>query len=468
MGRPIQERVSIGLLILIGAGLLLRFLLYYVSLHWVGSSGDLYAYAGWVLTLVDVGPHDFYQSIKSDYPPGYLYILWMLGKIDQVVASLTHADPLVVVINSIKIPPILLDAGVGLMIYRIVRRWSADSIDSEKTALLATAIYTFNPVICYSSAIWGQTDSVGIFAMLVTLLSLMRGPPEIAAAVAVLAGLLKPQFGFVAIPLVGIVLSKRYLSAAARAQWRTENGPIRLLSSAAVGIVVLYAAVAPFNLTARSFIARMAETAGQYPFLSVNAFNPWALTSSNETPALIVGSLGGWSRDDIPLLGPISGLSIGTTLLAIGFLIGALRLLWRSDTRSIVLVGAYLCICFFILPTRVHERYGIAAFAFLSLLTAIDRRWLWATLAWAIGSLINLHAVLSDNRVLAVPAPEYSKRTGAPLPLGDFCESPIGIAISIALQTAVFAFTLWSLRPASAESRTRLFTGGTSSASLRC
>ena len=167
MGMTLKEqgRMSIALLALIGGGLLLRLFLVYVSSRWHGFSGDVYAYAGWTRGLIEVGPRDFYETFGSDYPPGYLYVLWILGKVDQAVAYLAHADLMRVIVGSIKIPPILLDAGVGLMIYSIVRRWFADGISSEKTALAAAAIYTFNPVVCYDSAIWGQTDSVGIFAV---------------------------------------------------------------------------------------------------------------------------------------------------------------------------------------------------------------------------------------------------------------------------------------------------------------
>jgi Gpi18-like mannosyltransferase len=266
---PFQGRVSAQLLVLIGAGVLLKFLLAYVLLYGAGSSADVYAYAGWTLRLTEVGPKGFYQSTGSDYPPGYLFVLWILGKVDLAVASLANADFRAVIITSIKIPPVLIDAVCGLMVFHIIRRWLVDEADSEKTALAAAGIYTFNPVLCYDSAIWGQTDSVGIFVMLATLLSLMRGPPEVAAAVAVLAGLLKPQFGFVAAPLVGIVLLKRYLSPTARSHWIRKDGSIRLVSSVVVAIVVLHVVIAPFGLTAKSFFARMAVTAGGYPFLAL-------------------------------------------------------------------------------------------------------------------------------------------------------------------------------------------------------
>jgi Gpi18-like mannosyltransferase len=431
-------RVSGALIALLGAGFLLRLLLAYVFLPQSGYFADFRFYSHWTGTLLDVGPGGFYENVGfSDYPPGYLYVLWLLGTIDQALAHLTGAYLPSVILESLKIPPMLIDACTAFAIYRLVHRWPGLTIHRERTALAAAAIYTFNPVVWYDSAIWGQTDSVGAFVLVLTVLSLMRGPPEVAAGIAVLAGLLKPQFGVIAVPLVAVVLLKRYLSREARSQWMSAAGPVRLVSSALAAVVVLYALIAPFHLTITSLFERMTSAAATYSYLTVNAYNPWALVGR---PPLFASGLGTFKHDDILLLGSIQAVTVGATLLALGFCLGAARLVWRSDVRSLVLVGAYLCLCFFILPTRVHERYLFPAFAFLSVLAAVDRKWFGLTVALTMGSLINLHAVLTQ---VTQGSPSV-----VALPLGDICRSPIGVTLSIALQTTVFGLALWRLRPA--------------------
>ena len=134
----------------------------------------------------------------------------------------------------------------------------------------------------------------------------------------------------------------------------------------------------------------------------------------------------------------LTGMSIGTFLLLCGFAFGVVQLARRTDLYSLVLVGAYLSLCFFVLPTRVHERYVFPTLAFICLLTAADRTWLWATLAVSVGSFINLHAVLS----------QIGTENVTRLPLGHAFRSPVAIVISITLQVGALLYCIWSLQSA--------------------
>lgn len=434
---------------LLSAGLLLRLLLAYVILPSSGLVGDLGAYTNWAITLVNVGPGEFYDSAGfADYPPGYLYVLWLIGTISKGIVSITGADIGTVVTHLLKIPPIFLDIFSGFMLYATARNWCTDKPRAERVALTAAAIYLFNPVTWYDSAIWGQTDAAGACVILMALVSLTRWPSEVTASVAALACLIKPQFGVILTPLVGIVLLKRHIlpqkqipatDLVEKALPDRSNGALRLLCSSIVGLLVFYALITPFNLSLHAFIERMTATAQLYHFLSVNAYNPWAFVGSGDTQALVFGSIGAWSRDDIPLIGSLKGVEIGSTLLLLGILAGIARLLWRADRWSIASVGVFLSMCFFILPTRVHERYIFSAFAFLPLLAAFDRKWLWATLALTFASFINLHGVLTVEF--------HGTPNVISLPLGEFCRSPTAIITSTVLHTAVFLFSIWKLWP---------------------
>jgi dolichyl-phosphate-mannose-protein mannosyltransferase len=429
---------------LLGAALVLRLALAYVILPGSGHAGDLDWYSMWALSVSTVGPGEFYAKTVVNYPPGYIYVLWIIGASSQALATLAHSDASSIALSLVKIPPILLDVGSGYLLYRICLQWCDRNAEATWTALTVAASYLFNPVSLYDSAIWGQTDAAGVFIMLLGVLALLRWPPEAAAAVAIIAALIKPQFGIVLVPLVGVVLLRRHVwplgNAGGRGMqmlWVSRDGPLRILTALAVAAMVFYVLLAPFNLDLQGFADLMTLNAGKYKYLTVNAFNPWALVSSGPNPPLVLAGVNNVSPDDTPIIGSLTSVAIGSALLALGFLLGMGRVLWRSDWRSIILVGAFLNLCFFILPTRVHERYLFPTFAFMALLIVFDRRWLWVNIILAIGSLINLHAVLSKVGT------ENVQR----LPLGEFVRSPAGIALGVALQTAVFIIVGWNLRP---------------------
>jgi dolichyl-phosphate-mannose-protein mannosyltransferase len=448
-----RSRTTSILLLLIGS-LALRLLLAYVIVPDSYISGDVDLYAYWAKLISDVGPGDFYAKASfADYPPGYLYVLWLIGEVGQSIAASAHTDAQSLILSLVRIPSMLLDVCAGLLLYLIARKWAVNGQDKERIGLIAAAIYLFNPVTWYDCAIWGQIDAVGACMMLLTVIAITQWSSEAAAVITVVAGLIKPQFGVVLVPIVGVVLWRRHLirpensppsALFTSAYWQSRNGPIRILSSTAMAVIVFYALITPFNLDARLFLLLLTKTAGYYNSLSVNAYNPWALVGSGGTSPIAFaspetfGSPQSWSLDDIPLLGPVTGANIGTFLLGLGFLLGMARLLWRADRWSIVLVGAFLSMCFFMLPTRVHERYIFATFAFVSLLAAFDRKWLWATIALATASFMNLHGVFMMTT---------SDTDALHLPLSEFFRTTTGVVLSVVLYTAVFIFVIWRLHP---------------------
>ncbi|HUR15986.1 MAG TPA: hypothetical protein VMZ33_01760, partial [Candidatus Limnocylindrales bacterium] len=424
-----------------------------------GFESDIGTFTAWALDLAERGSGSFYASAGfADYPPGYLYVLWLIGGVGHMLADLTGGDAVAITTTLIKLPPMLADIAVGIALYWIARRWRAPRLDAHRIGLTAAALYVFNPVTWYDSAIWGQTDAFGALVLVLTVAALVRGNSEGATVLSVLAAVIKPQFGVVLIPLVGIVLLRRHLlkpgtnprnrilAPPAAARWLAkEEGPLRLVSSAVLGLIVMLVVITPFSLSIPGFVEQMAKTAGGYQFLSVNGYNPWAMIGSDGNQGIAWGGAWSWNPDTVPLLGPVPGVMIGAVLLIVGFAIGLARVGWRDDRRSILLVGLFLALCFFILPTRVHERYMFPIFGLLPLLAAVDRRWLWATVAMSTGAFINLHGVLTTD-IYASPNLEH-------LPLGDFARSTPGVLLSIALNVGGFAYVAWMMRRSAADER---------------
>ena len=116
---------------ILASGLLLRVLLAFVLFPKQGFSTDMQLFAGWATTLVCVGPGAFYATASgADYPPGYMYVLWLLGN------APASALPLL-----LKVPAILADLGIAAVLYWAGRRWLG-----ERAGLASAALYFFIPV----------------------------------------------------------------------------------------------------------------------------------------------------------------------------------------------------------------------------------------------------------------------------------------------------------------------------------
>ena len=461
-GRPLRAlSVTPALLILLLGGLLLRLAIAYVLFPSSGFSSDIGTYVSWALTLADHGASGFYANVSFiDYPPGYLLILWPIGVLGQALAPMAGGDPSAAVQSLIKLPPIFLDLAVAFVLYRLVKGWAAPRgwRRAESMALAAAAIYLFNPVTWYDSALWGQTDAAGALVMLIGVAALIRGNAEGAAAMAVVAAMIKPQYGIVMIPMVLVVLLRRHLVNVGSAPshrpllrgrigtWLTDNqGPIRLVTSFVLAWATFFAIALPFAMGPIEYLKVVFGSVGGYSYLSVNAYNPWALLGAGGTQPL--AESGSWSSDIVAFLGPIPAVVIGAVLLTAGFALTLARVVVRP-TRSTILVGiVVLSAAFFVLPTRVHERYLFPVFAFLPILAVFSRRWRLATLAFAIGSFMNLHAILTYN----TPGLKYGTPNVQNLVLGDLFRTFPFVAASVLLQTAAFAFAVWQLRPSAVD-----------------
>jgi Gpi18-like mannosyltransferase len=145
-----------------------------------GFSSDIETFEAWAIALVAHGSTGFYASTSfHDYPPGYLYILGAVGKFWSLFFS-AHDARLEILAVLVKLPAILFDLGLGVLVYAVARR-----LGSEKLALGAAALYVLNPAVVFVSALWGQVDSVACFFALLGVYALLRSDdfelPQIAS-----------------------------------------------------------------------------------------------------------------------------------------------------------------------------------------------------------------------------------------------------------------------------------------------
>jgi Gpi18-like mannosyltransferase len=354
--------------------LVLRMIIAYVFLPAnAGFAADLEAFRFWAADLGANGPLGAYtRGYFLDYLPGYLWVLWPLGALSGALTGSFDPGAL------IKLPGILAD---GLLIVATVRL-ASELGASTRAQRVVVLLLAFTPLTWLNSAVWGQVDALGTSVLVFGVAELIKGRTVRAAALAALAAVIKPQFGIL-IPLVAVI-------ALVRARRSGDAWLIPLVGL--TGAAVVSVAALPFGLTLVDVIQRVGEAAATYPYLSVNAWNLWALADSDGTGIILNG---GWGSDTAPLFGfGPPALFIGTSMLLAAMVVAG----WaaRHDERMRTVAAlALIAIAFFVLPTRVHERYLFPAVPLTLALAAALPGWRLAAVLTGVVLIANSWGVLT-------------------------------------------------------------------------
>jgi hypothetical protein len=323
-----------------------------------GHLGDVLVVSRWAERMADVGPLGFYDGGGSIYP-ALLYLYWPLG-------VLFDGDALDLAIKALAVP---FDVAVGLLLF-----WMTASRAGRWAGVGAAGLYLLNPAVILAGPVWGQIDAAGTLPMLAAMLAAAHRRLGLAAGLAVVAGLVKPQFGLVLLPVL-------VLAGIAARRERSLWPPARALT----GIVIGYLVVAgPLLLSPIEHAGNIAGVTEIRQEASVHAPNMWAL-------------LFGYERMDTGFGG------IGLALLVVGLVAAQLPLRWGRDLRTLLVVGAFVCFAFYFLPTRVHERYLFPAMAVLAPLAAVSWSVLAGYLALTAAFALSLLYALADTTPFSLP-----------------------------------------------------------------
>ena len=535
----------LAIVALLTLGLILRFIIAYVLLPGSGFPNDLGAFQAWGNDIAQHGPIGFYDRAGFlDYPPVYLLLLGL-------VSFLTGGS----IGEGVKLIPMLADLGLAAVVWVMVREQGV----SGRRAFIAALIVVINPITWFNSAIWGQADAVGSILLLLGLRELQKDRREAASVLAVLAALTKLQLGILGFVVVFVVLRRSL------APKTGEPSPERLLTSLGAGLVTAALVCLPFTgldpagvvnrlgsvsgiltlgvglvagigavalgrrylpiansarravaslligaatvivfagMVFDAIVGHLLNTFGEYPYLTLNAYNPWSLvgdstgaamsrslswihdapwsdatsgaSSGASGPGFIVGpfpvgvyvvglvvaavlgaaaylawsrkstsavaetdgssglvpqvasgrggSVGRWAHAEfhslwgafavaaavigsavaLSLTGSLYAATLGSGLLLITLVGVSAWAAWRDDQQSLLVALAILTIAFFVLPTRVHERYLFPFFGLGAILLAASPRWRVVYGALAVVSTANLLAVLVQYK--GIPA----------------------------------------------------------------
>ena len=294
------------------------------------DTGD---FSYWFNAAASHGIRTFYSSgAFTDYPPFDVYIFWVFGSLSKALS--------INILTMIKLVPNLFDLATAVLIYFFIRKQS-----TFKLALVATALYTFNPAVIFNAAVWGQFDAIYTLFLVLSLVLALKFKPELSAVALAIALLTKPQ-GIALLPLIAFLIYKK-------------GGLKKLLYSVVAFAATVFLVILPFDWSNPvTFLTKIYFGAyGGYAFTSINAFNLWGL-------------YGLWLSDGIFNI-------VGWVLFGAftAFVLFFLHKRFKDSGDFLAVFSAFLLLfAFFMLPTRIHERYLFPAISMLALLFPFIKR----------------------------------------------------------------------------------------------
>jgi Gpi18-like mannosyltransferase len=307
-----------------------------------GYKNDTGTFEYWFNTAASIGPRSFYSFVYAtqgwvDYPPFNVYIFWAFGSLSSAL-SLSGTSFMAYV----KLPPNLFDMATAFLIFAFVRKRL-----TFRMAFLAASFYAFNPAVIFNAAVWGQFDAVYTFFLILSLFLISSSKPKLATVAFMLGVLTKPQSIALA-PLLVFLIYRKY-------NWRG------LFTSILTAIATVFAVILPFEWVGGnpvSFLSKIYFGAyGMYQATTINAFNLW-------------GFGGMWQPDTQGFLF-VNLYVVGWVMfaaMAVFTLYFVHKRFGVSDEMLVMFAAFVLFFSFFMLPTRMHERYLFPAMSVLALM----------------------------------------------------------------------------------------------------
>ncbi len=355
--------------------------------------GDLDQYARWAHHLATDLP--FGAAYRQDF--SYMPVLvGVFGALAGVVPAFgTSGDAADVWVRIVlKVPALLGELAIVAGLCKVLR-------DRPPLAAVAILAVLLVPATWYLGAWWGQLDAVYVALCLWAAILASRDRPWLFAVVLGLAMMTKPQALFLAAPFAGYAIGR----------WGVRRAA--LVGLVAVGVsLITWLPFVPYDGIADYLRNLDYYQNGEYPILSVRAWNPWWLLQT----AIAGGAL---VADSAPVLGPLTPRHLGIVMTIVAEGVVFLALLRRATPQRLYLGLAAATLAAFCLMTSMHERYAFASLVFLAPL--LGRR--PVQIAWGI-----LAVAISLNVVAGAPPDEI----GPIIPLGE----PVGTAGSIAVLVA--------------------------------
>ncbi len=362
-----------------GGGLLgMLILQLLITWHMPGHIQDTGLFRAWAAFGDQHAVWEYYTTdLYVDYPPVYLYVLYLVGLIAKVLGISYDGNGFIVMVRSI---PIIFDGITSLFIYRFTKEFVG-----ERKALLLAVLSAFNPLNILNSTLWGQIDSVTGLMVAAMLIFLYKKKYVSSCTMFAVLVLTKPQM-IIFSPLMGFVVFFDLIEVL-----RTPGERASMLKQVGFSILAMAAVffIVPLPITGGNYgllLKKYTEAVGMYQYATLNAPN-------------FYGMLGGNWRPNSDLLGFFSYKTWGFIfIVSISLTVGIVSWLCK-DRRKVFYLGVFMVMGIFMLAHGMHERYLHPMFLLMLIIYALtgDRKNLVLYGAFSVTSFINCGVVLHLN-----------------------------------------------------------------------
>lgn len=360
-------------------GVVLRLFFAFVVWH-----PDINNHIDWGIRFWGYGPSKFYHANVWSFtwpnqPPGTVYIFALVRKIYELIfsffwslnISISFFPSLIIPILEerlypflLQIPSILADIGILYLIYKILYR-----LRDKKTAIFGSMVFFLNPLFIYSSSVWGQTDSLINFFVLLSFYLVFAKKPTLAIIAFFVSIYIKISL-LILLPIFLITLIGRV---------KLKN----LLIGVSVSLFMAFILTLPFSsgnvFVYLTWIYQKKVLIDQLQIITANAFNLWAFVA------------GIHEKSHFLQLGPLTYQVWGYLLTAVFSIPIFIKLLKDRSEERVYISSAMFSFCIWMFMTNMHERYLYPFLVYFTLMLALNRKLLvWYLLIFCI-NLLNLY-----------------------------------------------------------------------------
>jgi len=334
-----------------------------------GHPTDISCFKSWANIAASQGLSNFYKTgMFVDYPPGYIYILYVCGYIRNLFSLSFNS---VAFITLLKLPAILSDILSSIIIFRLGKK----PLGVVVASILAM-LYVFNPAVLFNSTIYGQIDSLFALLIFMAIVFVFKDRLVIASVIFAAALSVKPQ-ALIFAPVGIYALIEETIQSK-----NLKTAGLSILSMILTFIVIIL----PFSIKQNFFwiFNLYGKSLSSYQYGSVNAFNLFAFLGANgvnENNILFLFSYKIWGH-----------ISIIAIVVSSVFLYFTSRHKSKPFFIAILIVAA-----FFVLSARMHERYifPVLGLTLLNYIYTKDKRFLFLFIGFSLTAFLN-QALLID------------------------------------------------------------------------